>query len=183
MIHSPRSILAVSGLALLTACAAPAPVEVTQPVETAEVVPFARAVLDGLQARSIAESREYCGYIESGPDGTLRATPARPGTEASCHLPNPRPSTIASYHTHGSFSARFNNEIPSSDDLMSDIEAGTDGYISTPAGRLWRVDHKTQLASLLCGPGCVTSDPKNDPSNEGPVGTTYSVLELIWLER
>ena len=69
-------------------------------------------------------------------DGTLAATPATRGTAASCAMNCPSRGAIASYHTHGSFSARYDNEVPSTSDLQSDFDFNVDGYVSTPGGRL-----------------------------------------------
>ena len=148
------------------------------PVATSAVDAYAQTLLDALQPRSIAESREYCGYIYRRADGGLAATPATAGDEASCDLDYPSQSVIASYHTHGSFSDRYDNEVPSTDDLLSDFEFGTDGYISTPGGRLWRVDHQARVAYQICAAHCVYTDPRNDPSDAGYVAQTYTVAQL-----
>jgi hypothetical protein len=146
--------------------------------DTAAVDAYAKSLLDALQPRSIAESREYCGFIYRRADGGLAATPATPGDEASCDLPYPSNNTIASYHTHGSYSARYDNEVPSTSDLLSDFEFGTDGYISTPGGRLWRVDHQARIAYQICAENCVYTDPRNDPSDAGFVAQSYTVAQL-----
>lgn len=156
-----------------------APVQVPVPVaNTSYVDAFARTVLNALQPRSIAETREYCGYIYALADGTLAATPATRGTEASCDMNFPSRGAIASYHTHGSFSARYDNEVPSTSDLQSDFDFNVDGYVSTPGGRLWRVDHQARIARQVCGAPCVYADPNNDPNDAGHVAQTYTLAQL-----
>ncbi|MDX8348711.1 DUF4329 domain-containing protein [Cognatiyoonia sp. IB215446] len=145
---------------------------------TDDVNQFATSVLNDLQTRSIAESREYCGYIFETEDGRLAATPANRGAEDYCDLPAPDADVIASYHTHGSFSAEYDNEVPSVDDVTSDFEAGIDGYISTPGGRIWLVDYSDQIARQLCSAGCVISDPQNDPANSGFIPQSFTLSEL-----
>lgn len=157
---------------------APQTAPVTAPVVTSAVDAYAKTLLDALQPRSIAESREYCGYIYRRADGGLAATPAIPGDEASCDLPYPSQNTVASYHTHGSYSRSYDNEVPSTGDLRSDFAFGTDGYVSTPGGRLWRVDHRQRIAILICGPLCIYADPRDDPSDAGHVAQSYTLGQL-----
>jgi hypothetical protein len=85
---------------------------------------------------------------------------------------------FASYHTHGAFGSEYDNEVPSATDLLSDFDFGIDGYISTPGGRVWRVEHQTRSTRQLCGLGCVFVDPNWQPVDEGGVRTTYTVAGL-----
>ena len=48
---------------------------------------FAASLLAGLQARSFAENREFCGYIGLDDLGQWTSTPVSVGDEASCPLP------------------------------------------------------------------------------------------------
>ncbi|SMX31584.1 DUF4329 domain-containing protein [Octadecabacter ascidiaceicola] len=141
---------------------------------------FARSFLDSIQARSIAERREYCGYFYIDPNGNLRGTPPRPGTFAGCEMPAPAPGLgiVASYHTHGAYGRVYDNEVPSVIDLASDFQFGIDGYVSTPGGRVWLVDFQTQSASQLCGLRCVTSDPGFAPQDEAGVRQSYTIPTL-----
>ena len=137
---------------------------------------FAVQFLNGLQPRSIAESREYCGYFLVNADGSFEATKPIPGTEATCEYPAPYDVRIfASYHTHGSFSPDYDNEVPSPADLISDFEFALDGYVSTPGGRVWHVDYETRSAWQICGLGCVYTDPNWQPVDETRVRPRYTI--------
>lgn len=141
---------------------------------------FAVSFLNALQPQSIAERREYCGYFFRTADGGVAATPARPGTFASCNMPAPRPGQgiFASYHTHGAFGREYDNEVPSVTDLQSDFSFGIDGYISTPGGRVWAIDNATRSARQICGLGCVFVDPGFVPVDESGVRQVYTVAGL-----
>ena len=138
---------------------------------------FARSFLNGIQARSIAEGREYCGYIFIDGNGRLQGTPPRRGRLASCDMPEPLvgQGIIASYHTHGSFNPGFDNEVPSVIDLRSDFDYGIDGYVSTPGGRVWLVDFQTRSTVQVCGLRCVTSDTAFRPIGEARIQQSYTL--------
>lgn len=166
----------------LAACDAPQVVtggapQVTVAPSTQQTDVYARQFLNSIQAQSIAESREYCGYfVETR--GQITATPPRRGTEASCDYgPIPR-GTIASYHTHGSYGAEYDNEVPSGFDLISARDVRLDDYVSTPGGRLWRVDGQTGNAVQLCGLGCLVDDPNFVPRDEANVFQIYTIATL-----
>ncbi|MCF2872782.1 DUF4329 domain-containing protein [Octadecabacter sp. G9-8] len=141
---------------------------------------FAARYLDTLQARSFSGRREYCGYFFVDTAGRLQATPPRAGNFASCLMPEPRvgQGIIASYHTHGSFAAAYDNEVPSVVDLESDFDYGIDGYVSTPGGRVWLVDFQTFSTRQVCGLGCIRSDPQFRPQNEGNIRQSYTYTAL-----
>lgn len=141
---------------------------------------FAAGFLVTLQARSFAGQREYCGYIFVDGAGRLQATPPRAGTFASCLMPEPRvgQGIIASYHTHGSYDRRYDNEVPSVVDLQSDFDYGIDGYVSTPGGRIWLVDFQTKSTRQICGLGCVAIDPNFRPQNDGDIRASYTLPAL-----
>ena len=168
---------------LLAACASPlaGPGSAQQGIGAADpVTALAIATLDAHQARSFTESREYCGYIGEDGTGTLRSTPATRGTLDGCDIP-PVPAdwrAIASWHTHGSWDWEYDSEVPSIDDMIGDLEEGVDGYISTPGGRVWKIDLATERAVILCGEGCVTADPRYRPDTEFPPASSYTLFEL-----
>lgn len=141
---------------------------------------FARSFLNGLQARSISERREFCGYFFIDETGRLQGTPPRRGRLASCEMPEPLvgQGIIASYHTHGAYDAGFDNEVPSLIDLTSDFDYGIDGYVSTPGGRVWLVDFQTRSTQQVCGLRCVTSDQGFRPVGEDTIQTRYSLQAL-----
>ncbi|HKL70398.1 DUF4329 domain-containing protein [Salibaculum sp.] len=175
----------------LVACAAPAPTpppdtppraplsQVTPP-EDARAGRFARAFLDAIQPRSVALRRELCGYFYVTEAGEIAATPPRVGDFAGCEMPVPRSGAgvFASYHTHSAFAPGYDNEVPSVRDLLNDVQLGIDGYVSTPGGRVWQVDHGTRSLVQLCGIGCVFMDPGFVPVGESAIRPRYSMSEL-----
>lgn len=141
---------------------------------------FAIAFLDTIQADSITARREFCGYFFRDATGQIGATAPRAGTFATCNMPAPSrfSGVFASYHTHGAYGARYDNEVPSVTDIQSDVQLGMNGYISTPGGRVWRVNQRTRDTQQLCGLGCVTQDPGFVPRNEEEVLERFSLIQL-----
>jgi hypothetical protein len=157
-----------------------ATIPLTAVAQAEDEAAFAQEILAAVQVRSILEDREYCGYIARDPEGRLTATKPRRGKYNSCDLGAPPPflRVLASYHTHASYDAGSINEIPSLQDLMSDIAARTDGYISTPGGRFWFSDHRAREVRLLCGPGCLPQDPVFRPGKADKVRRRYTEADL-----
>ncbi|MEJ6398696.1 DUF4329 domain-containing protein [Yoonia sp. 208BN28-4] len=141
---------------------------------------FARNFLNSIQARSFRERRELCGYFVQLPNGQITATPPVPGNFASCEqlAPQPGQGIFASYHTHGAYGPQYDNEVPSTTDLLSDFEFGIDGYVSTPGGRIWRVENDTREAIQVCGQGCVAVDPGFVPEGEAFILPRYTLTDL-----
>lgn len=162
------------GLLILVNCADEPPII----AETNNVDRFAQQVLNAIQPASIAESREYCGYIYETEDGGLAATAPVRGATDYCDLPDPDETVIASYHSHGGFSPDFDNEVPSVDDLLGDFEAGIDGYVGTPAGRVWHNDVETETTTQLCSVACIIADPEDDPAQAGLIPDSFTLSEL-----
>lgn len=143
-----------------------------------ETTALARATLQALQPISFRENREYCGYLALSPKGELSATKAARGTATSC-LPSTPPSDytlVASYHTHGAFLEGAYSEVPSSTDIQGDSYEGVNGYVSTPGGRFWYINGAQETATLICGEGCLASDPAY--RQEFPVQSTYTLRQL-----
>lgn len=141
---------------------------------------FAAAHFDRIQPQSIADGVEYCGLLGIDADGRMAATPARRGDADSCR-PDDEPDgfdVLASYHTHGAYDRDADTEVPSLDDLHSDIDEGIDGYIATPGGRLWLNDVEARQSVLLCEPGCIAADPKYRPCPAFPPGDSYTLETL-----
>ena len=177
----------LAGLALAACTAAPLPPGPGTPQPAATVAPddtragrFAKAFLDSIQPRSIALRRELCGVFRVTETGEIVATPPRVGDFAGCDMPVPRAGSgvFASYHTHSAFAPGYDNEVPSLQDLRNDVRLGIDGYVSTPGGRVWRVDHVTRSAVQLCGIGCVFMDPGFVPLNGSGIRARYSMADL-----
>jgi len=186
---------ALVGVWALSACDAPAPrqqgiSQISSGSSFSVVAPnapsgpvvdrFARDFLNTIQAASIRDRAEYCGYIFLNAAGQLDATLPRRGTFASCEMPAPQPrrGIIASYHTHGAFDRGYDNEVPSTLDLQSDFQFGMDGYVSTPGGRVWLVDVQTRSTRQICGRGCVISDPNYRDTGDANIRTSYSLPAL-----
>jgi len=180
-----RIALLIPALFALSACAV-APVDTIEmdprPIaQTQREVAFVSGLFNEIQSRSIAENREYCGLMGIDSTGAYVASLPRRGSVATC-LPPSRSSVgfqvIASYHTHGSASLNYFTEIPSYDDMRTDIEDGTDGYIATPGGRLWYVDARARMARQLCGLDCLVDDPNHVEDPDYPVYQRYSLSQL-----
>jgi len=98
-------------------------------------------VLNRINPRSVAENREYGGYVYRNPDGSYASTRPIQGEVASVRLPFPSDivpsgsSASATYHTHGGPDPRFDNENFSPVDIATDEFLGLDGYLGTPAGK------------------------------------------------
>ena len=93
-------------------------------------------------------------------------------------IPEAGSGVFASYHTHSAFAPGYDNEVPSLQDLRNDVRLGIDGYVSTPGGRVWRVDRVTRSAVQLCGIGCVFMDPGFVPLNGSGIQARYSMADL-----
>ena len=146
-----------------------------------EVQAYAKQQLGALQQRSFASDKELCAIIFEDSDGNLGTTPIREGDVASCDITffdEPGMGPIASFHTHGSFDRNYDSEVPSDIDIESDIASGSDGYVSTPGGRFWRIDAAAQKAIQICGEGCLEQDPDFKPCPPGAIAEEYSRAEL-----
>ncbi len=141
---------------------------------------FAITYLTKVQLKSLRDGVEYCGLFGYREDGTLAATPEIRGEIDHCEpaLEPPGFRVIASYHTHGSFSWDADTEVPSLEDLLTDIEEEIDGYIATPGGRIWFNDHRKQEAYLLCGRDCIIADPDFRECNAFLPKAHYTVESL-----
>lgn len=153
----------------------------SSPQTDAEIA-FVARLFNDIQPLSFAERREYCGLIGIAPDGQYVATKPRRGQHASCLPPLPewqKITVIASYHTHGAADQEYFTEVPSFEDMRTDIEDDTDGYIATPGGRFWYVDARARQARQLCGLGCLLADPAHVEDTGMVVQQTYSLQDLM----
>lgn len=149
------------------------------PGNPAEIT-FIKAELDALQSRSIAENREYCGYLGITPAGEYAVSPAKRGGNDGCMPDNPPYDlrVIASYHTHAAYSYDYDSEVPSVDDVEGDMYEEVNGYVSTPGGRVWFIDYQAQKTILLCDTYCITADPSFRTDPELTVSTEYTLNAL-----
>ncbi|WP_050928989.1 DUF4329 domain-containing protein [Aestuariivita boseongensis] len=163
-------------LTLFVALALAAPAQAQSRVE----LDLARQTLRALQAESIRGNREFCGVIGKDQAGRLVVSPAARGSRARCRYPNAPAGTrvVATFHTHGAFLERFDNEVPSVLDVLADMTTGTSGYISTPGGRFWYINGRTGEVRLICGPKCLPWDPRYVPGLAGPVAGKYTLDQL-----
>jgi hypothetical protein len=123
----------------------------------------ARQVLNEVNPKSIAQNREWGGYVYRNADGSYSFTNARQGNATSILLPSPQtaaPSgavTTASYHTHAAFDPRYDNENFSPQDILSDTLFRIDGYLATPAGQFKYHNVRNGRVSTLGGPGTIAT--------------------------
>lgn len=149
--------------------------------QTPTEIAFVSRLFNELQPLSIAQDREYCGLIGVDSNGQYVASEPRRGRRASCLPPMPSSAdftVVASYHTHGSYSLEYFTEVPSFDDMRTDIEDGTDGYIATPGGRMWYVDARNRVARQICGRNCLVPDPNHRDDPDFFVAPTYTLDQL-----
>ncbi len=167
----PVALAAAAALAIAPGAAA---------AQTWDEIDMVKALFAELQLLSFAKRREYCGVIGHDAEGRLVASLARAGAQASCDLEWPGDIRVtASYHTHGAFDAGFVNELPSDTDMRSDRELGVNGWIATPGGRLWHVDHKAMVARQVCGVNCLPVAPGFYKSHSGHVAKSYDYPALL----
>lgn len=147
----------------------------------AEVEAFAKTQLNAVQSRSFDENIELCGIIFESSDATLGMGRKTGGSEATCDLiyyDEPGMVPVASFHTHGSYSSEYDSEVPSITDIQSDMASGIDGYVATPGGRFWHIDHEAGTARLVCGEGCLIQDPKYRSCSSDRIENSYSIETL-----
>lgn len=147
----------------------------------AQVQAFAREQLNALQQPSFDDNLELCGIIFETSEGELGVSRPQEGNQESCDLryfDEPGMVPIANFHTHGSYSPRYDGEVPSLIDIQGNVASRLDGYITTPGGRFWHIDHEDGTARLVCGPGCVAQDPRYIPCPGDPVAQSYTPQEL-----
>ena len=132
-------------------------------VSTDTLTRYARAELEEVQSRSIARNQEYCGVIFEDEGGNLQTSKIYEGGRAQCAFDWGVPlgnHVVASFHTHGGYDEDFDSEVPSVEDVATDIDARIDGFVSTPGGRIWHVEWQEGVAVQMCGEGCIEQDPK-----------------------
>ncbi|MEL7026264.1 MAG: DUF4329 domain-containing protein [Pseudomonadota bacterium] len=163
-------------LFVLLGFAACGPERIEAPEPDSDFTARAIGYLDGLQAPSFDENREFCGYFGYDEAGDFYASGPEEGGEDFCEpvLPDPGIEVIASYHTHGAYGPEHDAEVPSPEDIESDMAEGVFGYISTPGGRIWLVDWRDGVARQVCGASCVSVDPDYDPVATGEIGRVYT---------
>ena len=128
-----------------------------------DVTVLSVAVLRRIQEVSIREDVEYCGYIvkDLNTNELVAIEPER-GNKQFCVTPIVDLNTFklqAAYHTQGAYREDALTEIPSSRDFESASVDQVDSFISTPGGRVWRIDYLNNTAAIICDNGeCVDRD-------------------------
>lgn len=163
---------------LFTICAL---IFITPPSYAVDVdeLKFMIEFFNSIQQRTFDNNREFCGYVGIDENGNFTTTEPTKGDADSC-LANDPPEDFedfASYHTHGAFSIDADSELPSSNDLIIDIEEQVDGYIATPGGRIWFNDSQNKITTMLCE-NCVMHDPNFNGELLDPVKKTYTVKQI-----
>lgn len=162
---------------LLILSALPAAAEPT--VE--QIIDLAIEELAVLQELSLRAGREYCNIIALDTYGELIVSKPRRGRESTCKPRDPRGTVevVASLHTHGTHNEDYDSEMPSTDDMLGDMDEGILGFIATPGGRIWMLDGLEGTGALLCGVDCILSDPAYDPDDHDPV-PDYVTLDSLY---
>ncbi|MEX0338245.1 MAG: DUF4329 domain-containing protein [Arenibacterium sp.] len=150
------------------------------PAQDAAEVAFAKSVLSQLQSPSFQSNREFCGMIGETEEGRLVASKPKRGGRDGCRPNDPRDAVevFASFHTHAGFDEGADSELPSVEDVLSDMDEGVDGYLATPGGRCWFIDGQSGSVRQICGLGCLPQDPDFVPGVFGPIRKRYSLGEL-----
>lgn len=165
-----RSI--VLGLAVLAQPAHPQQADLRiSEAELPRLEQTARRALRIIQAKSIRENVEYCGYILRRGENRFHIEKPTKGDENGCalaYVPDDGPH-VASYHTHSGYAADADSEVPSVIDIEGDMADRLVGYISTPGGRFWRSNSAVGTATMICGLGCMPSDPKFRKDRDDPI--------------
>jgi hypothetical protein len=146
------------------------------------LIEIARKSLADIQYQSFSSGLEYCGMIGKTRAGELIVSPARRGRPSGCNargFTDPSITLVASYHTHGGFDPNMDSEVPSTDDVDMDHHQGVFGFVATPGGRLWLIDHRSRVATQICGKGCLPSDPTFSAGMAGPIPLSLSRKDMI----
>lgn len=140
---------------------------------------FVESLLSDIQLQSFALGVEFCGYLYRDERGKMRTTRPIQGRSDSCAPQWPRQGeAFASWHTHGAYDPDSWNEVPSTLDVETDNLDEVDGWVATPGGRLWHVDGERMISTLICGPGCLPSDPHFVKGSDGEIRRRYTYKQL-----
>jgi hypothetical protein len=140
--------------------------------------------LSVLQTKSLQYDREYCQYLVVDARDVISATPPTKSKEAECSADDYPEDVIAfaSYHIHGAVSPDGSYELPSYIDALGDAEEGVDSYVSTPRGRLWFIDSRAKIISVICDLACLPEDRTFIEYHDEVPDPQYSDEELCALE-
>ena len=127
--------------------------------------------LSTIQTASINDGREYCGYVLLTNQGQLIASSINAGGPDWCVMPttelvdqeNPGSVIVADFHTHASYAAHEDSEVPSARDMSGNRAANLIGFLGTPGGRFWYIAPDGLSAEQLCATPCLPIDPNFEP--------------------
>ncbi len=141
---------------------------------------FAMALMQSMNRHSITYNREVCGYILRDQAGRLSSSKSSWGGRDSCAMMDAPAGMriISSWHTHAAFDPRYDNEVPSTIDVEGDMGRGTNGWVATPAGRLWFIDGQTGVMRQVCGKNCLPADPYVVSEPHPEAAKTYTLDQL-----
>ena len=108
---------------------------------------------------SIADSREYGGWIHKDADGKYHYSEPTKGTKDGLgNIPDAAATDVAWYHTHGSADPGYDNENFSGADGDKGYSDAINkvGWLATPAGAIKKYDPAT---STVTNEGNVSTDP------------------------
>lgn len=93
-----------------------------------------------INPRSIREGVEYAGRIYKMPNGSFSYTTPNKGTKAKSDFGQCPPGTTnaGQYHTHGSYSPAYHNEVFSNSDMEWAARERVPSYLGTPNGVIGR---------------------------------------------
>jgi type VI secretion system secreted protein VgrG len=107
------------------------------------------AAMQGYNPASVAQNREFGGWIKKNPDGTFTAQPAVRGSEAGLdNMPDKGANDVAWWHTHGAVvpDGHGGDKYDSENFSGADGDKGyskannATGYVATPSGAIKSYD-------------------------------------------
>lgn len=113
------------------------------------------AAVDAMQKanpKSVAEGREYGGWIQKNADGTYSAHPATKGSkDGLSNMPAKGSNDVAWWHTHGAADPGYDNENFSgmTGDKGYSKQTNSVGYLATPSGAIKKYDPATNTVTTL----------------------------------
>ena len=129
-------------------CVAPCPA--AKSYATAEEA--AIAAMKEANPKSVAEGREYGGWVRKNSDGTFSYDPPVKGSkDGLTNMPAKGASDVVCYHTHGAADPGYDNENFSGatgDKGYSKANNPT-GYVATPSGAIKKYDPSTDTVTVL----------------------------------
>lgn len=102
--------------------------------------------------KSVAEGREYGGWVYENDDGTYSYDPpVRGSKDGLSNMPDKRDKDVAWYHTHGAPDPGYDNENFSgaTGDKGYSKATSSDGYVATPSGAIKKYDPATDTVTTL----------------------------------